>query len=90
MLTQTLIGSRCPLDSTNEIGFGAEVITDGGVVALPRGLADPPVRYRINPVLGENRSAADRIAFRVLVARSVRETVVTTPVNTAGRIKSSD
>ena len=40
-------------DRTDQVGFGAEVVADGGVVALARGLADLPVGHRVDAVLGE-------------------------------------
>src|ERR1700694_5368004 len=40
-------------DRPHQVGLGAEVVTDRGVVSLAGGLADLPVRHRENPVLGE-------------------------------------
>ena len=47
------IGPRCLLfDGAHQVGLGAEVVADGGVVALPRSLADLPVRHGEDAVLG--------------------------------------
>ena len=40
------------LDGAHQVGFGAEVVTHRGVVALAGGLADLPVGYREHAVLG--------------------------------------
>ena len=40
------------LDGPHQVGLGAEVVADRGVVALARGLADLPVRYGEHTVLG--------------------------------------
>ena len=40
------------LDRAHQVGLGAEVIADRGVVALSRGLADLPVRYGEDAVFG--------------------------------------
>ena len=41
------------LDRPHEVGLGAEVVADRGVVALPRGLADLSVGYGVHTVFGE-------------------------------------
>jgi hypothetical protein len=40
------------LDRADQVGLGAEVVADGGVVALPGGFADLPIRHREHPVFG--------------------------------------
>ena len=40
------------LDRPHQVGLGAEVVADRGVVALPGGLADLPVGHREHAVLG--------------------------------------
>ena len=40
------------LDRAHQVGLGAEVVADRGVVALARGLADLPVRHGEDTMLG--------------------------------------
>ncbi len=40
------------LDGAHQVGLGAEVVADRGVVALPCGLADLPVRHGEHAMLG--------------------------------------
>jgi hypothetical protein len=41
------------LDGPHQIGFGAEVVTDRGVVTLTGSLADLPIRDREDAMLSE-------------------------------------
>ena len=52
------------LDRAHEVGLGAEVVADGGVVALPGGLADLPVGHGVHTVFGEQPlgGGQDRLA----------------------------
>jgi hypothetical protein len=72
------------LDRPQQISPGAEVIAGCGVVALPAASLICRLDTAYMPRSANNRSAADRIASRVPVDRSLRRTLaaVTDSVNT--------
>jgi len=57
-------------DRADQVGLGAEVVTDGSVVALPGRLADLAVGDRVHPAFGEQPLRCARSASRVVLTCS--------------------
>ena len=63
----------CLCSMAREVGLGAEVVADGGVVALPGASLTCRLDTAKTPCSANSRSAATGIASRVRLARSVQE-----------------